>query len=395
MQRIDDAGRAGPLILELASGTARLHGEELELPLREFRLLAALAARVGEPVSSKALIEAVWGEEAEWTAPENLTVLVSKLRRLIDGPDKFGKHIRNRRGFGYLLDLEPDQLVVIDRDAVEPTPITIDLRDEESDPVEPETPPGEPAVVTTAPRSRMFRPVAVMGLVVALLAASWGTGYLVSRRTQGQTQVTQSSDDSRSTDPQANTDEQVTKRPRPADRREGKKSSRKRQHGNRQQASGQPVVVAAPQSGDVPTANNAPTGSTQGSRKGSDHKKPAPPPLPPAPTRYLYHLVNQQTGDHFVTTDGNTASEYEAKGYQGGAIGRIYSYQEEGTRAVTTDAGTAYVFISSGPKTEPASRVLPLWYSTNNDGDFFYTTNEAEAKQDGWSGSLIGYVRTL
>jgi len=36
-----------------------------------------------------------------------------------------------------------------------------------------------------------------------------------------------------------------------------------------------------------------------------------------------------------------------------------------------------------------------LWFSRNDKRDFFYTTNEAEASQEGWSASLIGYVRSL
>jgi hypothetical protein len=123
--------------------------------------------------------------------------------------------------------------------------------------------------------------------------------------------------------------------------------------------------------------------------------EPKPEPLPPAPTRYLYHLVNQESGDHFVTTDGNVASQYQARGYDGGAIGRIYTSAVDDTRAISTNQGTAYIFISSTPKTEPASRAAPLWYSTNNAGDFFYSTSEAEAKQAGWSASVVGYVGAL
>lgn len=135
---------------------------------------------------------------------------------------------------------------------------------------------------------------------------------------------------------------------------------------------------------------------SQGSSKPS--RKPSPPPepaVPPAPTRFLYHLFNQRTGDHFVTTDGNVASEREAMGYQGGAVGRVYTSQESGTKAIPTNHGTAYIFVASSPETEPRSTTVRLWYSTNNAGDFFYTANEAEAKQSGWHASAVGYVRSL
>jgi DNA-binding winged helix-turn-helix (wHTH) protein len=393
MQRIDDAGRAGPLILELASGTARLHGEELELPPREFRLLAALAARVGQPVEPKALIEAVWPDEP-WTSNNDLYVLVSKLRRLIDGPTKFGNHIRNRRGVGYLLDLEPDQLVVIDPDAVEPTPITIDLTDQptESSDTEEETSAAKPTeVLAEVPKRRAFGALPIVALILFLLVASWGAGYMVSRRAS-ERPATGGVEPER-VDAQPDANQQTPPEP---ERNGDRRKSREERKGRGTKGSDQPAVIAGPGSSDTPSGPaSGGSGVSQGSGKGSQDKKPPTAPLPPAPTRYLYHLVNAQTGDHFVTTDGNTASEYEAKGYEGGAIGRIYSYQEEGTRAITTDAGTAYIFISSSPKTEPASKATGLWYSTNNNGDFFYTTSESEAKQAGWSGSLIGYVRSL
>jgi hypothetical protein len=143
---------------------------------------------------------------------------------------------------------------------------------------------------------------------------------------------------------------------------------------------------------------SAPSGSeTQPTDKAAEKppsKKPPPPSYPPAPTRYLYHLVNQETGDHFATTEASTASEYQAMGYEGGAIARVYSYQEKDTKAISTNQGTAYIFTSSAAKTEPASQVVTLWYSTNG-SDFFYTTNEAEAKRSGWQGSAIGYARSL
>lgn len=401
MQRTDDAGRAAPLVLELASGTARLHGEELELPLREFKLLAALGARVGEVVPAEALIKAVW-PDAPWTSSNDLYTLVSKLRRLIDGPDKFGNNIRNRRGFGYLLDLEPDQLVVIDPAPVEPTPLKIDLTEKASEP------PAEPAVAATVeteteqrppievPRRSLLRTGPAWALLaLLLLGGSWGAGYVISSRSSARPEAATQEQAPEVKEAQAPKGGEPTKRRRPERKKEGKKQQSRK---GRPDKSGPAVVIVPPGSEDSPPTNSAPAAppdSTKDSRKGSENKEPAPPPLPPAPTRYLYHLVNQQTGDHFVTTDGNTASEYEAKGYEGGAIGRIYSYQEDGTRAVTTDAGTAYVFINSSPKTEPASRTLPLWYSTNNNGDFFYTTNQSEATQAGWTGSRIGYVRSL
>lgn len=400
MQKTDDAGRTAPLVLELASGTARLHGEELELPLREFRLLAALAARVGEPVASDLLIKAVW-PDAPWTSNNDLYVLVSKLRRLIDGPDKYGNNIRNRRGFGYLLDIERDQLVVIDPQPVEPIPLTIDLTGRP-----PQDPVPQSSVAEPPASDEELRPSAALvrrgrrwpfaaSLAIALIAASWGAGYVLSKRNSDQHEVT------RGGSPEIQPPSSASENKGSSVREDGRRRPRKDEKERRPRKShtarpGSAVVIADPGTTDATTEPVPATSRPrQGSPNGEKEKEPVPPALPPAPTRYLYHLVNQSTGDHFVTTDGNTASEYEAMGYEGGPIARVYTYNEEGTKAISTNHGPAYIFISSSPKTEPSSRAVALWYSTNHAGDFFYATSEAEAKQSGWQATVIGYARSL
>jgi DNA-binding winged helix-turn-helix (wHTH) protein len=408
MQRPDDAGRAAPLVLELVSGTAILHGEEVGLPPREFRLLAALAKRVGEPVSSAALMEAVWAEDAAWTPPHNLIVLVSKLRRLIDGPTKFGKNIRNRRSRGYMLDLDPNQVIIIeaptDEEAAErvvyldqsetiaapETPITEDVQPQEetvvAGPIE--RPHQEVALPSTPKEPR--RVAGVAALVLALLAGSWGAGYVLSSRDASQSIADQPEDDAASKQ-ELRAPSEGGGQPEKSRRGDRREQVRKRESKKRNQANGSVIAASGTSTGD----NLSDPSGTHGSSEGSDSDQQPVAALPPAPTRYLYHLVNPETGDHFVTTDSSTASEQEARGYEGGAIARIYTYREENTKAITTNHGTGYIFIGSTPKTEPASRTIALWYSTNDAGDFFYTISESQAKQEGWAGSLIGYVRTL
>lgn len=388
MHTIDDAGRTASLVIELPSGTAILHGEEVELPLREFRLLAELARRVGEAVPAEELIQAIWPDEP-WTPKENLHHTVTKLRRHIDGSTKFGAAIRNRRGFGYILDLDSDEVVVLE--SVAPKPIEdIVIRLEPEEPAEEEQ---ESSV--HAPESRRIRllPV-VMGTFIALLAIAlaWSAGFALSswfasRSESASRPESTVANPGAPAAPGAKDDD--------GDRRGTKREGRRGKRGGKRGPAG---GSASSVSSDSPSSvvSQPSQGSTQDSHKESKKDQAPPEPaLPPAPTRYLYHLFNTNTGDHFVTTDGNTASEYEAKGYRGGAIARVYTYQEQGTKAISTNAGTAYIFISSAPKTEPASKVVRLWYSTNDGGDFFYTTNESEAKQEGWQGTVIGYVRAL
>lgn len=429
MQKVKGAWGAAPLVLELASGTAILNGEAVELPPREFKLLAKLATHVGEPVESAALVAAAW-PDAPWTTPQDLYVLVSKLRRLIDGSNRFGGNIRNRRGFGYVLDL-PAQEVVVVEGAAPTDDVVIDLRDEEprdhppdleelaptfqSDPLSPPlgiTEASEPAI--NRPRRFKGRGAAIAALLAALLGLSWVAGYALSSQFASSTDPRVAAQPSPSPRESAPRD-RVNKAPTQEKKRPKKHGQPHGRHTKRTSPGTSATVLVAqgpptdstddappPPSTDPANVSAAagskePKGPNDPDNDSGDSKNrdPAPPPLPPAPTRYLYHLVNEKTGDHFVTTDSNAASEYEARGYEGGAIARIYTYQEDNTKAITTNQGTAYVFIASAPKTEPQSQSLPLWYSTNNAGDFFYTTSESEAKQGGWTGSLIGYVRAL
>ena len=388
MHTIDDAGRTALLVLELPSGTAILHGEEVELPLREFRLLAELARRVGEAVSTEELIQAIWPDEP-WTPKENLYILATRLRRAIDGSTKFGANIRNRRGFGYVLDLDPKEVAVLDSVAPKPSEdIVIRLEPEEA--AEQDSPQESSAQVSSPRRLRLV-PV-LMGTVIALLAIAlaWSAGFALSSRLASRSESA-APPDATAPKPAAPAPEAKN------DDNDRHTTSRERRRGKRGRESGSAIASGSSVSTDSPSSVVAQPSqdSAQGSRKGSKKDQPPEPALPAAPTRYLYHLFNTKTGDHFVTTDANTASEYEAKGYQGGAIARVYTYQEQGTKAISTNAGTAYIFISSAPKTEPASQVLRLWYSTDDSGDFFYTTSESEAKEEGWQGSVIGYVRTL
>ena len=421
MQKTDDAGRTALLVIELGSGTAILHGEEVELPLREFRLLAELARRVGEPIASEELIPAVWPDEP-WTPKENLYILVTRLRRLIDGSTEFGKSIRNRRGFGYLLDLEADQVVVVDPAATKaPGEVVISLDDPsveseslseplptaESDETSDDQPAGaqtdRPDEEVSGPgRPRGVRVVTVAAAIVLTSAVAWASGYFISDRLATQRASTTSGSEK--------PDERAAEVSQ-SDRRSGKDDARRKQSSNDRRGRREkgapgsagnsgPAIAVGPPTIDYSDPATPEQESAQGSRKTSDKEQTQPEPaLPPAPTRYLYHLYNPETGDHFVTTDGNTASTYEAKGYdQGGAIGRVYSSANENpdqTRGLTTNYGKAYIFVSKQPRTEPAMATWPLWYSTNDDGDFFYTTSQDEAEQNGWRAEFMGYVGTL
>ena len=76
----------GPLRLEPATRRAFLDGEELALTMREFDLLAYLAAHPGRVYSRDQLMEAVWGEPF-FNDTSTVTVHVRRLRaKLGDDP---------------------------------------------------------------------------------------------------------------------------------------------------------------------------------------------------------------------------------------------------------------------------------------------------------------------
>ncbi len=97
------AGRArsrvsvGPLTLDPATPEVTWHGRRVELPGREYALLAALAERPGAILSRAQLEERLygWNEEIGSNAVE---VYVHGLRRKLDPG-----FIRNVRGLGYTL----------------------------------------------------------------------------------------------------------------------------------------------------------------------------------------------------------------------------------------------------------------------------------------------------
>lgn len=404
--------RVGSLVIELAARTAKIDGTRVELPPTEFALLAVLAARPGEVVSHKILAAEAFGEGAPM-APHDLHWRIWKLRDLIGDGAREHKLVENRRGQGYVLDLPPNAVQVVEGVAPETAPATDVIQLDEqpvaavagsatiTDEPAPDltvrpsaTTPGD--TPTVGSRRVRLRPVAVLvgvALTLGALAGSWSAGYLISTRLDSHEQaaVPPPTDATSSVaDPDPQPRERRHKRNKPKGQHATPKKARKARSQDEPTA-----IAAAPAPAALPpAASQSGSGGEAPDTQAPKGAKP-PAPLPAPPTRFLYHLFNSSTGDHFVTTDGNVASQYHARGYEGGAVGRIYTSGVDGTRAISTNQGTAYIFVDGAPKTEPSTRAVALWYSTNNAGDFFYSVSEAEAKQEGWSARVVGYVGAL
>lgn len=401
-----DSERTESLVIEAGTGTVFIDGERIELPLKEFNLLAELAACPGEAIATADLLARVWPENP-YMPPREIHWWIWRLRGRIGDDSREKKLIANRPRFGFYLDLPPASVRVVgtahlletkldDSQAPAATPGAAALASENR--LEPAAESSDEAtedgLVASSSMSRLAGKGALVlaMFVVVLLSASWAAGYIAS--------MLVSSDDaepsragtaaSQPEDPLAQEPEHRSKDPRshPARKQQGGKPKASNRRGQRS------PVIAAPATTGGGSYQAPPQEPSKGGGQQHPNNNQAAPSLPPAPTRYLYHLVNTETGDHFVTTDANAASQYEAQGYTGGAIGRVYTASQDGTKAISTDQGNAYIFLSASPKTEPASTTLTLWYSSNDQGDFFYTTIKSEATQEGWSSQVIGYVRS-
>lgn len=93
----------GRLSLDLHRSVAHVDGEPVELPPREFALLLELALRAGQPVSAADLAFRVWPGSV-WMTGDDVRRVVHRLRRAIHDDERVPPLLRNRRGYGYILD---------------------------------------------------------------------------------------------------------------------------------------------------------------------------------------------------------------------------------------------------------------------------------------------------
>ena len=387
------------LLIEVSSGTAILDGVRVELPPREFKLLTELATRPGDPVAAADLVAAVW-PDVTWDVSQELYVLISRLRKLIG--DDGARLLKNRRGFGYYLAL-PDHEVVVAK--------TLEVvkagRTATGVPAEPAAASPPPAPRVPAPaielptRARAARPryavaaAAAVGLALGSIAAA----FVLEERVPV-TVVEQQGSDAGETPAPVDGGAPDASRGRRDD--DGRTKAGGRNAGNKRTRD--PVVVtrlvAAPASGSGGAAatldetDRSPDRTATRDEGEQRVAQPAPRDLPAAPTTPLYHMYNDETGDHLMTTSAAQATSYQNRGYAGTSIGRVYTSAREGTTRIATDFESAYIFSSITAETAPASQLTALWYATNGRGDFFYTTRQADGAQPGWSAQHVGYIRT-
>jgi DNA-binding response OmpR family regulator len=93
-----DVTTAGPMEVRHDEGVVVVGGEEISLTPLEFRLLSTFARNPRQVLSADRILELVWQDP--YTAPEQVKLLVGRLRKKLSGPLD-GDPIETVRGFGY------------------------------------------------------------------------------------------------------------------------------------------------------------------------------------------------------------------------------------------------------------------------------------------------------
>jgi DNA-binding response OmpR family regulator len=110
LKRSETGGRgkileAGDLQLDTKNFTARVGGELLDLRLKEFELLAALASSPGELKSREELAKEVWGHAGVGSS-RTIDVHIRRIRAALEERSSYD-YIHTARGLGYRFEAKP------------------------------------------------------------------------------------------------------------------------------------------------------------------------------------------------------------------------------------------------------------------------------------------------
>jgi DNA-binding response OmpR family regulator len=110
LKRSDTGGRgkileAGDLQLDTKNFTARAGGEPLDLRLKEFELLVALASAPEELKSREELAKEVWGHAGVGTS-RTIDVHIRRIRAALEERSSY-QYIHTARGLGYRFEAKP------------------------------------------------------------------------------------------------------------------------------------------------------------------------------------------------------------------------------------------------------------------------------------------------
>ena len=92
----------GSVRLDVSGRIVHIEGRSVELPPKEFAVFVELALHADRPVSTSDLARRAWPESV-WTTGEDVRRTVYRLRKMIGDHGRSEPLIRNRRGYGYVL----------------------------------------------------------------------------------------------------------------------------------------------------------------------------------------------------------------------------------------------------------------------------------------------------
>lgn len=98
--------RAGDVDLNVTAHAVSVRGRLVALSLQEFRLLQILLEHADQVMSSRDLLDQVWGQ-GYLGDPGTLAVHILRLRTKLERRAGADSHIRTVRGLGYVFDTVP------------------------------------------------------------------------------------------------------------------------------------------------------------------------------------------------------------------------------------------------------------------------------------------------
>lgn len=101
-----DRLQIGDVVLDRAAYLANINGRRCVLARKEFRLLETLMLNADRVLSSKYLLESVWGTKYVGD-PGTVAVHILRLRKKLERELGGTRHLRTIRGVGYIFDSTP------------------------------------------------------------------------------------------------------------------------------------------------------------------------------------------------------------------------------------------------------------------------------------------------
>jgi two-component system, OmpR family, response regulator RegX3 len=92
--------RAGPVVMDIERHSVTVHGEKVQMPLKEFELLELLMENVNRVLTRGQIIDRVWGSNY-FGDTKTLDVHVKRIRSKIEDDPSRPRHLMTVRGLGY------------------------------------------------------------------------------------------------------------------------------------------------------------------------------------------------------------------------------------------------------------------------------------------------------